>query len=238
MADRSDEKHVNEHEYEMKEQHTPKRIKYIILLIIGILATIIAKCFQMHNPSAYTVGGIIGFVLVQPISYFVILGIVALVVAAIRKNIKKYWFPLLAWLFLIAGLFDIVVGGYNEFVLHPQVNQAIEELVRSGKVEVPDLDPRVRILGHWTSEDDLTHLYFGPNNDLIIINLGLRKDIEYSIENFSVLEQWVKFSVSGADYEPHTRTMYFLDDGTAWQIIETSFGNFRSKFKHVAEQKQ
>ncbi len=85
----SDEERANEHELEMKEHHAPKRIKYIILLIVGILATIIAQCFKMHNPSVYTVGGILGFVLVQPISYFVILGIVALVVAAIRKSIKK-----------------------------------------------------------------------------------------------------------------------------------------------------
>ncbi len=229
---RGDEKRVNEHEHEMKAQHTPKRIKYIIFLIIGILTTIIAKCFEMHNPSAYTVGGILGFVLVQPISYFVILGIVALVVAAIRKSIKKYWFPVLAWLFLIAGLFDIVVGGFTEFVLRPKVNQAVKELVQSGKLEVPDLDPRERLIGHWSSEDDLTHKYFSSNSQLIIVNLGQQTTIKYSIEDFNVIEKWVKFSVSGANF-PHTRTMYYLDDGFAEEIIEASFGKFQSRLKYV-----
>ena len=87
------------------------------------------------------------------------------------------------------------------------------------KIEVPEFYPRERILGHWSSEDDLTHQYFGPNNDLKIVNLGQRKDIKYNIEDFSAIEGWIKFSVSGADYDPHTRTMYFLTDGTAWQVL-------------------
>ncbi len=222
----------------MTEQISPKvcnakNKKHVVLLIIGIIATITAQCFKMHNPSAYTVGGILGFVLVQPISYFVILGIVALVIAAIRKSIKKYWFPVLAWLFLIAGLFDIVVGGVTEFVLRPKVNQVVEELVRSGKLEVPDLDPRERLIGHWSSEDDLTHQYFGPNNHLIIVNLGQQKVVKYSIEDFSVVERWIKFNVSGADYDSHTRIMSFLGDGSAEQIVETTFGKFKSHFKYM-----
>ena len=222
----------------MTEQISPKvrktkTKKHIVLLIIGIIATITAQCFEMHNPSAYTLGGLLAFILIQPVSYFVILSIVALIVAAIRRNIRKFWFPILAWLFLVAGLFDIVIGGFNEFVLRPKANQAIEELVRSGKLEVPEFDPREHILGHWSSEDDLTHQYFGPNNHLIIVNLGQQKAVKYSIENFSVIERWIKFNVSGADYDPHIRTMYFIGDETAWQTIESSFGKFRSKLKHV-----
>ncbi len=223
----------------MTEQISPKVCKmktkkHIVLLIIGIIATITAQCFKMHNPSAYTLGGLLAFILIQPVSYFVILSIIGLIVAAIRRNIRKFWFPILAWLFLVAGLFDIVVGGFTEFVLRPKANQAIEELVRSGKIEeLTKFDPRERILGHWSSEDDLTHQYFGPNNHLIIVNLGQQKAVKYSIENFSVIERWIKFNVSGADYDPHTRTMYFLSDGTAWQTIESSFGKFKSKLKHV-----
>ncbi|MBL7152320.1 MAG: hypothetical protein ISS79_01280 [Phycisphaerae bacterium] len=222
----------------MTEQISPtvckkKTKKHIVLLIIGIIATITAQCFKMHNPSAYTLGGLLAFILIQPVSYFVILSIIGLIIAAIRRNIRKFWFPILAWLFLVAGLFDIVIGGFNEFVLRPKANQAIEELVRSGKLEVPEFDPRERILGHWSSEDDLTHQYFGPNNHLIIVNLGQQKAVKYSIKDFSVIERWIKFNVSGADYDPHTRTMHFLGDGTAWQVIESSFGKFKTKLKHV-----
>ena len=222
----------------MTEQISPKvrktkTKKHVVLLIIGIIATITAQCFKMHNPSAYTLGGILAFILIQPVSYFVILSIISLIVAAIRRNIRKFWFPILAWLFLVAGLFDIAIGGFNELVLRPKANQAIEELVQSGKLEVPEFDPRERILGHWSSEDDLTHQYFGPNNHLIIVNLGQQKAVKYSIEDFSAIEGWIKFSVSGADYDPHTRTMYFLGDRTAWEVIESSFGKFKTKLKYV-----
>ena len=216
-----------------QEVYKTKTKKYVVLLIIGIIATITAQCFKIHDPNAYTLGGLIVVVLSQPVAYFVEIGVVALIVAAICRNIRKYWFPILAWLFLIAGLFDIVVGGFNEFVMRPKINQGIEELVRSGKLEVPEFDPRERILGHWSSEDDLTHQYFGLNNQLIIVNLGQQKAVKYSIEDFSAIEGWIKFSVSGADYDPHTRTMYFLGDRTAWEVIESSFGKFKTKLKYV-----
>lgn len=221
----------------MTEQISPKvrktkTKKHIVLLIIGIIATITAQCFKMHNPSAYTLGGLLAFILIQPVSYFVILSIIGLIVAAIRRNIRKFWFPILAWLFLVAGLFDIVIGGFNEFVLRPKANQAIEELVRSGKLEVPEFDPRECILGHWSSVDDSTHLYFASQG-LIVLNLGQRKDVTYEIIDSNSKEQWVKFKVSGADYDPHTRTMYYLGDGFAWQIVESPFGKFKSHFKYV-----
>ena len=222
----------------MTEQISPrvcktKTKKHVVLLIIGIIATITAQCFKMHNPSAYTFGGLLAFILIQPVSYFVILSIISLIVATIRRNIKEFWFPILAWLFLVAGLFDIVIGGFNEFVLRPKANHAIEELVRSGNLEVPEFDPRERILGHWSSEDDLTHQYFGPNNHLIIVNLGQQKVVKYFIEDFSVTESWIEFNVSGADYDPHTRTMCFLGDRTAWQVVDFSFGKFKTKLKFV-----
>ncbi|MFA5239549.1 MAG: hypothetical protein WC476_07585 [Phycisphaerae bacterium] len=222
----------------MSEQISPKVCKtktkkHVVLILIGISTTITTQCFKMHNASAYTLGGLIGFVLSQLVLYSAILSIISLIVAAIHRNIRKLWFPTLAWLFLLAGLFDIVVGGFTEFVLRPKANQAIEGLVRSGKLEVPQFDPRERILGHWSSEDNLTHKYFGPNNNLIIVNLGQRKDLKYRIEDFSVIERRIEFSVSGADYDPHKRMIYFLDDGTAWEIVESSLGHFKAKLKHV-----
>ena len=172
--------------------------KHIWLLSIGIITTIIAKCFKMHNPSDYTLGGLLAFILAQPVSYFVILSIISLIVAAICRNVRKLWFPILAWFFFIAGLFDIFAYGFTELVLRPKTNQSIEELVRSGKLEIPEFDPRERLLGHWSSEDSLTHLYFGPNNDLVIVNIDQEKVLKYVLEDFSVIERWIKFNVSGA----------------------------------------
>jgi hypothetical protein len=63
-----------------------------------------------------------------------------LVVAAARQNVRRFWFPVLAWLFLAAGLFDIVVRGYTEFALRPRVDANVERLVRSG--QIADLLPR------------------------------------------------------------------------------------------------
>lgn len=104
--------------------------KHAVLLAVGILATIIAQCFKIHHPGAYTVGALLACVLIQPVSYFAILSIVALVVGGIRKSARKYWFPTLAWLFFIAGLFDVVVGGWTEFVVRPRIDKDIAAIVQ------------------------------------------------------------------------------------------------------------
>jgi len=67
------------------------RTKYIILLIIGIILTILAQSFSIYNPNAYTIGGILAVLLIQPIAYSIILGLIALIMASIRKHIKRYW---------------------------------------------------------------------------------------------------------------------------------------------------
>lgn len=233
MEKENDGKHADEHQHAPNKKSTGKSVKHVVLLSIGVLAVVVGRCFEMDDPSAYTIGGILGFFLSPAVFYLVILGIVALVVAALRGSIKKHWFSTLAWLFLIAGLFDIVVKGYNEFVLRPKLNQAVEDLARTGKIDLrDDLDPRQRLVGHWASEDDITHMYFASQR-LTIVNFGQRKDVAYEILDFSVMEQWVKFKVSGADYEPHTRTIQIFGDGTALQIMEASFGKFKSGLKRV-----
>ncbi len=113
----------------------PARKKHVILLLVGIFSTIIAQCFGIPNPNAYTVAAIALLIFGQPIAYFIILGAVSLVVAAIRRNVKKYWFPLLAWLFLFAGLFDVAGMGYTRFVLQPQIDQGVQEILRKNKME-------------------------------------------------------------------------------------------------------
>jgi hypothetical protein len=71
---------------------------------------------------------------------------------------------------------------------------------------------------------------------LIIVNLGQKKAVQYSIADFNVVERWIKFNVSGADYDTHTRTMYFLGDGTAYQVIESSFGKFKTELKYMGSE--
>ncbi len=234
MENGNDEKHADEHQHTPKKKSRGKKVKDAVLLTVGVIAVVVGRCFEMHDPSAYTFGGILGFLLMPPVSYLVILGIVALVVAALRGSIRKHWFSSLAWLFLLAGLFDIVVKGYNQFVLRPKLNQAVEDLARRGKIALrDDLDPRKRLVGHWASEDDITHLYFASQR-LTIVNFGQRKDLAYEILDFSVTQQWVKFKVSGADYEPHTRTIGIRDDGTAVQVVELSpLGKFKTGLKRV-----
>lgn len=234
MADGSDYKQADGHEPEPKGDQAPKRTRYIIFFAIGILTTIIGRCFEIHNWSANAVAYNLGRISGPLISYFAILGSIALVVAALRGSIKKYWFCTLAWLFLVAGLFDIVVKGYTEFVLRPQLVEAVEDLARTGKLDLGrDLDPRQRLIGHWASEDDLTHLFYSSKR-LTIVNLGLRKDATYEVLDFSVMEHWIRYNVSGAGFDTHERTMHYLGDGTAWQVSEIpGIGPVKSKLKYM-----
>lgn len=188
--------------------------------------------FPSSGGRGYTLGGMIGvFVTWPPVLAMLIIGIPCLLIALCRRNYRKCLL-VFSILFFAAGL--IRAGGtiLTRCILQPKIHQQIDQLVRDGKMELPDRDPRENLLGHWVSEDDLTHLYFSAQG-LIIVNLGQQKDVKYSIEDFSVIEGWIKFDVSGADYVPHTRTMYFLGDGTAWQVMESSLGQFKSKLKYV-----
>ena len=224
----------------MKEESQPdrqpsKRKKHVALLVLGVGMTLIAESFDIRKPSAYTAGALAFIFLSRPIIYFMILGIVALIVAAIRKSVRRFWFPVLAWLFLATGIFDIVVGGYTNLILRPQIDQGIQELVESGKLDLsqqPEQDLLSRLRGHWASPDDLTHLYFGDQT-LIVVNLGQRKDVMYRVTESDPHEKSITFEVSGADYTPHTRTMYFLADGTAWQVLG---GAFKSKMKYMGKE--
>jgi len=123
---------------ENTSQKTPKKSrKYIVFLVVGVLATIIANCFEVRNPNIYTFGGLVGVILLEPIIYFIILGLIALAVSTVRRNVRKYFFPIFAWLFLLAGLFDMGMKSYNEFILRPNLDKSIEELHRSGKLNDP-----------------------------------------------------------------------------------------------------
>jgi hypothetical protein len=86
----------------------------------------------MYNPNAYTAGGLLVFFLIKPVAYFVILGFVALIIASICKKVKTYWLPILAWLFFIAGMFDVLAGGYTRYILQPR----IQELIRTRALDI------------------------------------------------------------------------------------------------------
>lgn len=196
----------------------------------------------MYLPSSdgrgYTVGAMIFiFVMWPPVLASLLFGVPCLVVAVCRRNYGKCLL-VFSVLFFASGL--VRAGGtiLTRSVLQPKMHQQIDQLVWEGKLELPDRDPREKLLGHWASEDDLTHFYFSAQG-MVIVNLGRQKKARYSIADFSVIEGWVKLNVSGVDYDPHTRTMYFLEDGSAWQVTETRLGSFKSKVKYVGpEQSQ
>jgi hypothetical protein len=85
-----------------------KRKIYIIVLVIGALAAIIGQYIGIINPSAHT---LISLIVFTPIIYFIPLGILAFFVAVICRNVKRFWFPILAWLFLICGVCTIFMPG-------------------------------------------------------------------------------------------------------------------------------
>jgi len=188
--------------------------------------------FPSSSGRGYTLGGMFGvFLTWPPVLTILIIGIPCLLVAVCRHNYQKCLL-VFSILFFAAGSIRAGSTMLTTCVLQPKIHQQIDQLVRERKLELPERDPREKLLGHWVSEDNLTHFYFSSQG-LIIVNLGQRKDVKYSIEDFSVIEGWIKFSVSGADYVPHKRTMHFLGDGTAWQVMESSLGQLKSKLKYV-----
>jgi len=106
-----------------------------LLLIVGVIITIIIKYLGIKVPSAYTPAAILTSIAIPLISYFVILGILAVIISAVKRSIRQHWFAVLAWLFFIAGMFDLVVGGYNVFILRPKLERDIASLVESGALD-------------------------------------------------------------------------------------------------------
>ncbi|MHA1748357.1 MAG: hypothetical protein ACTSYF_06895 [Promethearchaeota archaeon] len=157
-----------------------KREKHIALLVIGIITTIIAQCFSINNPNAYTIGGLAAVILSQPIAYSIILGILALIVAAIKQSVRRYWLTIFAWLFLVAGLFDIVVKGYTELFLKPQIDQGIQELIESGKLDVSQDS-----FSYENTQKKLSYSYAGISFDYLkkwkIEKKELQEDLVYQI---------------------------------------------------------
>ena len=98
-----------------------QRRRKIILLTLGIITTVIGTLLFKKNEQTEN---IFSFMIMKLFSYFVILSIVAIIISAICRNVRKYWFSVLAWLFLIAGVFDTVAGGIDAFILQPRIKRA------------------------------------------------------------------------------------------------------------------
>lgn len=129
-------------EESQRDRPQSKRKKHIVLLVLGLLMTGIAEGFALRNPNAYTAGALAAIFLSRPIIYFVVLGVISLIASAVRNNVRKYWFPILAWLFLAAGVFDLFVGGYTNLILRPKIDRGIQELVESGKLDISENDQK------------------------------------------------------------------------------------------------
>lgn len=98
-----------------------KRVRHIVLLLVGIAATVLGQLLSSRNAID---------VVIQPICYFIVLGLVALVIGGGRGSIRKYWFGALAWLFFLAGLFDAVVQGYLSLYIRPGLDAKLTEVLR------------------------------------------------------------------------------------------------------------
>lgn len=88
-----------------------RRRVHIRLLSIGVVATVAGQCFALWGREGYALSWYVFRPLLQPVFYTVILGVIALLYAAIRTDIKRHWLPAMAWLFFLAGGVDLVFWG-------------------------------------------------------------------------------------------------------------------------------
>ncbi len=112
-----------------KSTKTPisKRSLNIALVVAGCIFASVALLLSAPL-YLYTTDGIIGLIMRRILVYAGVLGAVAVIVAAIRKDIRKHWFPAFAWLFILASVFSLATSCYVRFVVAPSVNSAIDGL--------------------------------------------------------------------------------------------------------------
>ena len=110
---------------EKTSQRTHKKIwKYIVLLFIGVFITIIAIDIETGNLYKYNILFVIGYILCYVSLCFLGIGLIALIASKIMGGVKKYWFPIFTWLFLIVVVFDIVIKPIsNKMVLQKNVDK-------------------------------------------------------------------------------------------------------------------
>lgn len=108
----------------MKSKSTKAKTnkKSYIILLVGICLTIISRLFETHLNFVALIFALVG--------YSLILGLIGLVISLIRRSIRKYWLITFAWLFLIAGAFDIITFGYRVFVAEPQIIRTLVDYTK------------------------------------------------------------------------------------------------------------
>jgi hypothetical protein len=149
-------------------------------------------------------------------------GITKLTGTPFMKLNRKYRLAVLVLLFIIVGLFVIVIKPSNVFIR----NQQPKEL--TGLKGLHE-----RLLGHW--ESDHAHHYFSKDK-IVEVSFERTQYFEYKIIDSNQDEEWIKFNVSWVDsIHPLMKTMYFLENGVAREITEIygdSFHHIRI-FKYV-----
>lgn len=89
----------------MEEKRTGK---HVFAFILGLAFMALAQWATLSD--RWTPGGVATFVVFRAIIYFVVLGLIAFIASALSK---KRAFPILAWLFFIAGILDLGVEIYR-----------------------------------------------------------------------------------------------------------------------------
>ena len=107
-----------------KENAATKATSHQLALAAGIGFVCLTELFHLGHASVSVVAT---DVFARLVIYCVILGGIAGLCAACDRN-KKLWFPVMAWLFLVAGTFDVVASGVHEFIVRPKVESVIEDL--------------------------------------------------------------------------------------------------------------
>ena len=112
----------------MQEEKTSQRThkknwKYILLLFIGVFITITAIEIETGNLYKYNIHFVIGYILCYLLLCFFGIGLIALIASKIMSDVKKYWFPIFSWLFLILVVFDIGIKPIKNIIYKNTVNK-------------------------------------------------------------------------------------------------------------------
>jgi hypothetical protein len=101
-----------------------------VILVIGVVVALWDERFSGgfdKNSYQLLLAELAAFILI----YGGILALLALIISSAKKDVRGLWYPIFAWLFLIAGTFDFMTNGFNRKVLEPQLDAAIEEYMDS-----------------------------------------------------------------------------------------------------------
>ena len=167
-----------------------RRTYLMIILAIGVLATIVAKVLDVANIPEVQVRGATLAVYVlacvtKVLPYSLILGVISILVGLVGRNVRKIAFPVFAWLFLLAGVFD--VGGFV-FAMH--VNQKVTEI--APKLPMPSSGTENATAAKWLPDQ----FEASTHNTIGLSHYG-KGEYAQAIEEFTrAIEFYPEFSVA------------------------------------------